>query len=52
MKNPRSLFMYMSLIILGFGASIEGKRKKHMLTEVFIDSFICEIVFKIKILNK
>lgn len=49
MTTPRSLLMYISLIIIGFGASIEGKQIAHVyLGFFFIDSFICEIVFKIK----
>lgn len=50
MTTPRSLLMYISLIIIGFGASIEGKEIAHAYLGFFffIDSFICEIVFKIK----
>lgn len=29
MTTPRSLLMYISLIIIGFGASIEGKEIAH-----------------------
>lgn len=48
MTTPRSLLMYISLIIIGFGASIEGKEIAHAYLGFFIDSFIYEIVFKIK----
>lgn len=49
MTTPRSLLMYISLIIIGFWASIEGKEIANaFLGFFFIDSFICEIVFKIK----
>lgn len=45
----RSLFVYISLIIIGFGVLIEGKEIVYVyLGFFFIDLFICEIVFKIK----
>lgn len=45
----RSLFMYISLIIIGFGVLIEGKEIVYVYLDFFfIDLFICEIVLKIK----